>query len=52
MRKQCLRVSFLWYLNKSIDYGMVATKVNAFAIACQYKKLALRHSSINKKRDH
>ena len=52
MRKQCLSVSSLWRSNKGIDYGMVATKVNAFAIACQYKKLALRHSSINKKRDN
>ena len=48
MRKRCLSVSSLWYRNKRIDYGNVSTVVNAFAIAYEYKKEALGHSSINK----
>ncbi len=51
MRKRCLSVSSLWYRNKRIDYGNVSTMVNAFAIAYEYKKDVLGHSSINKKRD-
>lgn len=47
MRKRCFSVSSLWYLNKSIDYGMVATKVNAFAIEYEYMKDACGFSSIN-----
>lgn len=51
MRKRCLSVSSLWYRNKRIDYGMVAIKVNAFAIAYEYKKDALGYSSFDKERN-
>lgn len=51
MRKRCLSVSSLWYRNKRIDYDMLATKVNAFTIACLYMKDVLGYSSFDKERD-
>lgn len=47
MRKRYLSVSSLWYRNKRIDYGMVATKDNASSIVYEYKKDAYGYSSFN-----